>query len=79
MLEILCVIFLVTNCVSCDSINHVSKSEPFSETLLQLERMSANMEQKYRSIGIMDDFSNIVTNMIGSLQEVQVDRVSQEA
>ena len=30
---------------------------------------------QYRSIGIMDDFSGIVTNMIGSLQEVQVDIV----
>ena len=30
---------------------------------------------QYRSIGIMDDFSGIVTNMIGSLQEVQVDTV----
>jgi len=70
-LVILFVIFWVTNCVSCDSINQVSKIEPFEETLLQLEKMSENMQQKYRSIGIMDDFSNIVTNMITSLQEVQ--------
>ena len=49
-----------------------SEYEPFEETLLQLERINANMQQKYRSVGIMDDFSGIVTNMITSLQEVQV-------
>merc|ERR1712038_289578 len=48
-----------------------SSTEPFQETLQQLARLNKNMKQKYRSIGIMDDFSGIVTNMIGSLQEVQ--------
>ena len=48
------------------------RPEPFEETLLQLEKFNENMKQKYRSIGIMDDFSHIVNNMIGSLQEVQV-------
>ena len=52
------------------------RPEPFEETLLQLEKFNENMKQKYRSIGIMDDFSHIVNNMIGSLQEVQVGGIS---
>ena len=48
-----------------------AQREPFEETLTQLERLSSDMRQKYRSLGMMDDFSNIINNMIGSLQEVQ--------
>ena len=48
------------------------QSEPFQDTLEQLERLNSNMRHKYRSMGMIDDFSNIVTNMISSLQEVQV-------
>ena len=45
--------------------------QPFEDTMLQLERLNRDLRQKYRSVGLMDDFSNIVSNMIGSLQEVQ--------
>ena len=45
--------------------------QPFEDTMLQLERLNKDLRQKYRSVGMMDDFSNIVSNMIGSLQEVQ--------
>ena len=47
------------------------QGQPFEDTMLQLERLNQDLRQKYRSVGIMDDFSNIVSNMIGSLQEVQ--------
>ena len=33
--------------------------------------IDTDIQQKYRSIGLLDDFSNIVNNMIRSLQEVQ--------
>ena len=52
---------------SCQS----EQQQPFEDTMLQLERLNQDLRQKYRSVGIMDDFSNIVSNMIGSLQEVQ--------
>ena len=45
--------------------------QPFEDTMVQLERLNQDLKQKYRSVGMMDDFSNIVSNMIGSLQEVQ--------
>ena len=45
--------------------------QPFEDTMLQLERLNNDLRQKYRSVGMMDDFSNIVSNMIVSLQEVQ--------
>ena len=45
--------------------------QPFEDTMLQLEQLNNDLRQKYRSVGMMDDFSNIVSNMIGSLQEVQ--------
>ena len=48
-----------------------SQNQPFEETLVQLQQLRSDMKQKYRSLGMMDDFSNIITNMIGSLQEVQ--------
>merc|ERR1712241_93752 len=57
--------------VAGSSSSSSSSTEPFQETLQQLARLNKNMKRKYRSIGIMDDFSGIVTNMIGSLQEVQ--------
>ena len=47
------------------------EGQPFEDTMLQLERLNQDLRQKYRSVGMMDDFSNIVSNMIGSLQEVQ--------
>jgi len=47
------------------------QGQPFEDTMLQLERLNQDLRQKYRSVGMMDDFSNIVSNMIGSLQEVQ--------
>ena len=47
------------------------KKKPFEETLVQLRQLRSDMTQKYRSLGMMDDFSNIITNMISSLQEVQ--------
>ena len=47
------------------------QQQPFEDTMLQLERLNRDLRQKYRSVGLMDDFSNIVSNMIGSLQEVQ--------
>ena len=62
----------VIMCLICGVFNERLKGEPFEETLLQLEQFNLNMKQKYRSVGIMDDFSNIVTNMISSLEEVQV-------
>ena len=49
----------------------LSKREPFQDTLIQLERFNSDIRSKYRSIGMMDEFNGIVTNMIGSLQEVQ--------
>ena len=64
--------YFVIICLINGVLNDKLKGEPFEETLLQLEQFNMNMKQKYRSIGIMDDFSNIVTNMISSLQEVQV-------
>ena len=64
--------YFVIICLINGVFNDKLKGEPFEETLLQLEQFNMNMKQKYRSIGIMDDFSNIVTNMISSLQEVQV-------
>ena len=64
--------YFVIMCLISGVITERLKGEPFEETLLQLEQFNMNMKQKYRSIGIMDDFSNIVTNMISSLQEVQV-------
>ena len=48
-----------------------SKQQPFEDTMQQLEQLNQDLKQKYRSVGMMDDFSNIITNMIGSLQEVQ--------
>ena len=45
--------------------------QPFEDTMLQLEQLNNDLRQKYRSVGMMDDFSNIVSNMIVSLQEVQ--------
>ena len=45
--------------------------QPFEDTMLQLEQLNNDIRLKYRSVGMMDDFSNIVSNMIVSLQEVQ--------
>ena len=64
------ILSLGSNCLKASDLGQTP--EPFEETLLQLEKFNENMKQKYRSIGIMDDFSHIVNNMIGSLQEVQV-------
>lgn len=61
--------FVVNSFVICGI---SSQREPFEDTLLQLERFNTDIRQKYRSIGMMDEFNHIVTNMIGSLQEVQV-------
>jgi len=46
-------------------------SEPFTKSLHDFAVFNNDMQQKYRSIGLLDDFSNIVNNMIKSLQEVQ--------
>ena len=64
MLIAVIVLALIQSCQS-------GQQQPFEDTMLQLERLNQDLRQKYRSVGIMDDFSNIVSNMIGSLQEVQ--------
>jgi len=46
-------------------------SEPFTKSLHEFAAFNNDIQQKYRSIGLLDDFSNIVNNMIRSLQEVQ--------
>jgi len=46
-------------------------SEPFTKSLQDFSAFNSDIQQKYRSIGLLDDFSNIVNNMIRSLQEVQ--------
>ena len=39
--------------------------------MTQINNLSKSMEQRYRAVGMLDDFSNIVGNMIQSLKEVE--------
>ena len=45
-------------------------SEPFAASLSEFAAFNDDIQEKYRSIGLLDDFSNIGNNMIKSLQEV---------
>ena len=42
-----------------------------NQTVSQLDTFSKSMEQRYRAVGLIDDFSNIVGKMIESLRQVQ--------
>ena len=39
--------------------------------MTQINNLSKSMEQRYRAVGMLDDFSNIVGKMIQSLKEVE--------
>ena len=39
--------------------------------MTQINNLSKSMEQRYRAVGMLDDFSNIVGKMIKSLKEVE--------
>ena len=39
--------------------------------MTQINNLSKSMEQRYRAVGMLDDFSNIVGKMIESLKEVE--------
>ena len=51
--------------------NNVENSENLSKSLEEVKNFNNDIQQKYRSLGLLDDFSIIVNNMIKSLQEVQ--------
>ena len=52
---------------SCDD----GIASDFSASMTQINNLSKSMEQRYRAVGMLDDFSNIVGNMIQSLKEVE--------
>ena len=64
------ILFLTTIVKNGESTTN-SISEPFSKSLHEFAVFNDDIQQKYRSIGLLDDFSHIVNNMIRSLQEVQ--------
>ena len=43
----------------------------FSASVSQLGELSKSLEQRYRAVGMLDDFSKIVGKMIQSLKEVE--------
>ena len=43
----------------------------FSASVNQLDDLSKSLEQRYRAVGMLDDFSNVVGKMIESLKEVE--------
>ena len=43
----------------------------FSASVTQLDDLSKSLEQRYRAVGMVDDFSKIVAKMIESLKEVE--------
>ena len=43
----------------------------FSASVTKLDDLSKNLEQRYRAVGMVDDFSKIVGKMIESLKEVE--------
>ena len=53
--------------VACDD----GIAREFSASMTQINNLSKSMEQRYRAVGMLDDFSNIVGNMIQSLKEVE--------
>ena len=58
---------LFLTCGSCDD----GIAREFSASMTQINNLSKSMEQRYRAVGMLDDFSNIVGNMIQSLKEVE--------
>ena len=52
---------------SCDD----GIAREFSASMTQINNLSKSMEQRYRAVGMLDDFSNIVGKMIQSLKEVE--------
>ena len=52
---------------SCDD----GIAREFSASMTQINNLSKSMEQRYRAVGMLDDFSNIVGKMIKSLKEVE--------
>ena len=53
--------------VACDD----GIAREFSASMTQINNLSKSMEQRYRAVGMLDDFSNIVGKMIQSLKEVE--------
>ena len=43
----------------------------FSASVTQLDHLSKSLEQRYRAVGMIDDFSKIVGKMIESLKDVE--------
>ena len=43
----------------------------FSASVNQLDDLSKSLEQRYRAVGMLDDFSKVVGKMIESLKEVE--------
>ena len=43
----------------------------FSASVNQLDDLNKSLEQRYRAVGMLDDFSNVVGKMIESLKEVE--------